>query len=163
MLIIVALTLGIALLTALSPRSWAASPLGDYVTEYCGTYEAVGVKDPAKWLECRKEWERLKALEKEMERQQRAERCDPGAPMTDAERRACYQRSMQELREQQRQEAERRRQMELEERRVRALEEAARAQRDAARAQEGQSWGINRPPACTTIWVSPTMSRTICN
>ena len=55
MIIIIAVALAIGLFTAPSSRSWATSPLGNHVTEYCGTYEAVGVKDPAKWLECRKE------------------------------------------------------------------------------------------------------------
>lgn len=69
------------------------------------------------------------------------------------------QRKVEEAR---RQNAERRRQVELEERRVRALEESAQAQRDAARAQEGMSWGINRPPACTTFWIARGVSRTVC-
>jgi len=86
----------------------------------------------------------LKASEKEFDRQQRAERCDPNVPMTDAERRACYQRSMQQLQEQQRQEAERRRQIELEERRTRAMEEAAQAQREQAET-------ARRPRTCKTV------------
>jgi hypothetical protein len=137
MTFLIALALGIGLLLAPSPRLWAASPLGDYVTDYCGTYEAVGVTHPAEWLECRKEWERLK----EAERLQLA-----------IERRRSLEQAYQQAQERQRQ-------AELEERRVRALEQAARAQeeaaraqreaaqaqREAAQAQEGISQEINRP------------------
>jgi len=113
---LMALALGIVLLLTPSPRSWAAqyvSPLGESVTDYCGTYDAMGATNPEKWLECRKEWERLKALEGQQLR----------------ERWLQQQRQEQER---QRQEAERRRQIELEERRTRAMEEAARAQREQA-------------------------------
>ena len=91
----------------------------------------------------------------------------PCPPPPDARWETCVrgaageaQRKVEEAR---RQAAERRRQAELEERRVRALEESAQAQRDAARAQEGQSWGINRPPACTKVLVAPGVVRTVCN
>lgn len=114
------------------------SPLGEVVTDYCGTYEAVGATNPEKWLECRKEWERLKEQETrlllERQRQQQIERQRQWAE---------YQRQQQEL---QRQEAERRWRAEQEERRTRALEEAARAQRDAAKAQREQAETGRRPP-----------------
>ena len=51
---------------------------------------------------------------------------------------------MQQLQEQQRQEAERRRQIELEERRTRAMEEAAQAQREQAET-------ARRPRTCKTV------------
>lgn len=79
----------------------------------------------------------------------------------------CVWGAVQEVRkkvaEAQREQAERRRQAELEERRVRAMEESAKAQRDQARAQEGIAWGLNRPPACTTVLIAPGIVRTICD
>lgn len=90
----------------------------------------------------------------------------PCSPPPDARWETCVrgiareaQRKVEEAR---RQAAERRRQAELEERRVRALEESAQAQRDQARAQEGIAWGLNRPPACTTVLIAPGVVRTVC-
>ncbi len=132
MTILIALALGIALLVAPSSQLWAAqyvSPLGEYVTDYCGTYEAVGATNPEKWLECRKEWERLKAVERQQ---------------LTIERQRSLEQAYRQAQERQQQEAQRRWQLELEERRVRALEEAAQAQRDAADA-------ANRTRTCKTV------------
>jgi len=121
------------------------------------------VPDERKWLMC------IKTLDPR-QYEQLVKQCNtPGSVPMDVWQ-ACeqlralaLQQAEQELRQQRQQEAERRGRIEQEERRTRALEDAAQAQRDAARAQEGISQGINRPPACTTIRVSPTMTRTICN
>ncbi len=44
----VVILIGVLVVSSLFSPSLAASPLGNNVTDYCGTYEAVGATNPAK-------------------------------------------------------------------------------------------------------------------